>query len=521
MLKAVKIDNKGFTLTFLFRSFYNLLILPAASLVCFPVFCVLVGCDSNGPENSRPNILLIVSEDNSEDLGVYGNKIVYTPNLDSLAKNGVRFTNAYTSYSVCSPSRSSIFTGLYPYQNGQLGWATHHYGLYEEIKVLPQYLDEAGYRTGILGKIHVNPEDRFIFDFAAIPGSNFQKTELESYANNAKKFIDQSEDPYFLMVNFPDAHLPFQNEVEGLPSVRVAPSKIKETLPFVGVNNQRMREVTEAYYNCMNRLDESIGMLFKSVGDLSNTCIIYISDHGAQFSRGKLTNYEGGLRIPFIMTYPERINGKGLVRDELVSVIDILPTILDLAGQEIPSALPGISLMRLFEDDPDPSEWRKYLGADGEGASPVFYYPRRSIRGERYKLIHNIDVGRGDFPAFHAYANPDFPSGATAEEIAASEEKIRKAYALWQNPPEWELYDLKNDPWEFENLAEKPDKAEILSEMKRALMAWRETTKDPFLDGKKRDRYTMEMDSVNARYPDHSYQKVDGFNWKYIDYLNK
>ncbi|MEX2569127.1 MAG: sulfatase [Cyclobacteriaceae bacterium] len=484
------------------------------------VIGVLTSCFSNDGQENKPNILIIVSEDNSADLGAYGNPIVHTPHLDSLAKNGVRFTNAYTTYSVCSPSRSSIFTGLFPHQNGQLGWATHHYGLYEGIKVLPQYLKESGYRTGFLGKIHVNPEDRFNFDFSALPGSNFQKENLEEYALNAKKFIDQSDEPYLLMVNFPDAHLPFQNEVDGLPSIKVDTSKIKETLPFVGVNNQRLRRVTEAYYNCMNRLDESIGMLFEAMGDLSNTCIIYISDHGAQFSRGKLTNYEGGLKIPFIITYPEGINGQGLTRDELVSVIDILPTVLDLTGSEIPTDLPGTSLMELFKDDGGANEWRNYLGADGEGASPVFYYPRRSIRGEQYKLIHNIDVGRGDFPAFHAYANPDFASGATVEEIAASSERVRKAYALWQNPPEWELYDLKNDPWEFENLAENPSFETVLSEMKQALMKWRNASDDPFLDKEKLDRFTWEMDSINTLYPDHSYQKVEGFKWNYIDYLN-
>ncbi|MEX2512447.1 MAG: sulfatase [Cyclobacteriaceae bacterium] len=486
----------------------------------FSFLGIIFSCSQADKEHKRPNILLIVSEDNSEDLGAYGNTIVHTPHLDSLAENGVRFSNAYTTYSVCSPSRSSIFTGLYPHQNGQLGWATHHYGLYEGIKVLPQYLKSSGYRIGFLGKIHVNPEDRFNFDFSDLPGSNFQKKNLEEYANNAKKFIDQSEAPYLLIVNFPDAHLPFQNEVDGLPSVKVDTSKINNTLPFVGVNNPRLREVTEAYYNCMNRLDESIGMLFDSIGDISNTCIIYISDHGAQFSRGKLTNYEGGLRIPFILTYPEGIKGKGHVRDELVSVIDILPTILDLTGSEIPTNLPGYSLMELFKDDGQARGWRKYLGSDGEGASPVFYYPRRSIRGEQYKIIHNIDVGRGDFPAFHAYANPDFASGATLEEIAESEEYIREAYALWKNPPEWELYDLKNDPWEFENLAENPSHKGVLSDMQQALLEWRKSTNDPFLDKEKLERYTGEMDSINSLYPDHSYQKVDGFTWNYIDYLN-
>lgn len=481
---------------------------------------IVLACNPKGNHKPKPNILLIVSEDNSSDLGCYGNKLVYTPNLDRLSENGVKFLNAYTTYAVCSPSRSSIFTGLYPHQNGQLGWATHYYGLYSGVKVLPNYLKGSGYRTGVLGKVHVNPAERFDFDFEALPGSNFQKESLNTYAIKAKEFIDQSDSPYFLMVNFPDAHLPFQNEVEGLPTKKVDRSKIKNTLSFVGVNNDRLRDETEAYYNCINRLDESIGMLLDSLGDLSNTCIIYLSDHGAQFSRGKLTNYEGGLKVPFIISYPEVIKETGSSRDELISVIDILPTVLDLTETKGDFNLPGRSLMDLFSSNVEKDSWRTYLGADGEGASPVFYYPRRSIRGERYKLIQNIDVGRGDFPAFTAYAAPDFGSGATIEEIAASNEKVRKAYETWRNPPEWELYDLKNDPWEFDNLAESPALAEELASMKEALLNWREDTNDPFLSAEKLRKYTFEMDSINTLYPDHSYRKVEGFKWEYFDYLN-
>ena len=309
---------------------------------------LLISCNNaDKQKTSKPNILLIISEDNSQDLGCYGNDIVHTPNLDRLAENGIRFANAYTTYSVCSPSRSSIFTGFYPHQNGQLGWATLHYSMYEGIKVLPQYLKGSGYNTGILGKIHVKPSDIFSFDYSDIPGSNFKKENLSLYAQKAKELVQKSkteDKPYMLMVNFPDAHLPFQNDVEGLPTVKVDTSRITSSLPFVGVNTPRLRKVTEAYYNCMNRLDESVGMLLDSIGDLSNTCIIYLSDHGAQFSRGKMTNYEGGLKIPFIVHWPDKITDRGIVKDELISVIDILPTILEITGSEVPESLPGMSL---------------------------------------------------------------------------------------------------------------------------------------------------------------------------------
>jgi N-sulfoglucosamine sulfohydrolase len=260
-------------------------------------------------------------------------------------------------------------------------------------------------------------------------------------------------------------------------------------------------------------------MLLDSIGDLSNTFIFYLGDHGAQFSRGKLSNYEGGLKIPFIIKWDKGIKSKNIVKEELVSVIDILPTILELAGGEIPESLPGKSVLRLFDKNYEPSSWRQYLGSGGAGESPVHYFPRRSIRGERYKIIHNIDVGREEFPAYTAYLNPNFASGANIEEIEASEPKIRNAYQVFKSPPEWELYDLKNDPWEFENLSENSDYKDILKEMQDVLMRWRQETNDPFLDKNKLDKFTHEMDSINTLYPNYGYQKVKDFKWKYPEYL--
>src|SRR5680860_3246 len=113
-----------------------------------------LSCSNEMPDDSlsnSPNILLIVSEDHGQDLGCYGNKVVFTPNIDSLASNGIRFVNAYTTYSVCSPSRSSIFTGLYPHQNGQIGLATHGFRMYKDFDNIPKFLKSIGYRTGCLG----------------------------------------------------------------------------------------------------------------------------------------------------------------------------------------------------------------------------------------------------------------------------------------------------------------------------------------------------------------------------------
>ncbi|GAA5219995.1 sulfatase family protein [Membranihabitans marinus] len=485
----------------------------------FAIVLLFSSCQEDDPVR-RPNILLIVSEDNSSDLGCYGNSIVHTPNIDELAKQGMRFTNAYTTYAVCSPSRASIFTGLYPHQNGQLGWATQGYSMYEGMKVLPNYLNEAGYNTGCLGKIHVNPDSIFDFNLSELNTSNFAKKDLSAYAHEAKKFISNSRDqPYFLMVNFPDAHLPFQNDVDGLPSIKVDTSEITTTLPFVGVNTERLRKVTQKYYNCMNRLDESVGMLLDSIGDLSNTMVIYMSDHGAQFSRGKLTNYEGGLKIPFIVHWPDKYKFSNTVSHALISVIDLLPTFLDVAEQPIPEELPGMSLLTLLDEDGRDDHWRPYLAADGEGASPVMYYPRRSIRNRRYKLIHNIDVGRQDFPAYHTYASEKFYSGANYDEIQQAGADVQEMYKIWKNPPTYELYDLENDPWEWKNLSQDPKYSAVLQELLAAMIQWRKDSKDPFLDSDKLDRYTEEMNYINETYPNHTYKQNGITQLDYVNYL--
>ena len=302
------------------------------------IFLVIQSCKTNGNKEieSSPNVLLIVSEDHGQDLGCYGNEVVKTPNIDNLAINGIRFENAYTTYSVCSPSRGSILTGLYPHQNGQMGLATHRFRMYDGVKTLPKYLREAGYYSGCIGKIHVNPESEIPWDYrpgGLLNGSNFGKKSMPEYAARAMEFIRKSENkPYFLMVNYPDAHFPLQRQVEGMPKDTVSMEDVKNTLPFTGANTDRLRDITAIYYSCINRLDESIGILMDSLqsgGKLDNTLVIFISDHGAQFSRGKTTNYEGALKIPFIMSWPGKINNGVVEKKKLVSVIDILPTVLE------------------------------------------------------------------------------------------------------------------------------------------------------------------------------------------------
>lgn len=473
----------------------------------------------NDVKEYRPNILLIVSEDNGPDFGCYGVSEVTTPNIDSLAAAGVLFKEAFVTYSVCSPSRSTIFTGLYPHQNGQIGLATHKYRMYDSIKTLPQYLKEAGYRTGCIGKIHVNPEYAIPFDFHPIRGGNFAKLNLPAYAEYADTFMRMSQEPFFLMVNYPDAHLPMQRQVEGMPARPIDPKDIVQSLPFVGAESPAIRENTANYYNYINRLDEAVEMLISRLrltGKLENTMIIYLSDHGPQFSRGKGTNYEAGLKVPLIISWPGRMKSPQ-TRDEMVSTIDLFPTMLESAGIGIPVGLPGFSLLKLIEGE-EVTQWREYIFAGGVGSFAPAYFPRRSVRDNRYKLITNLARDR-DNPIciFYEQGEGHFSAGTKEHEIKHSPEIIKKAYETWLTGPLYELYDLIDDPYEFDNLAYNAEFKDVFERLKKELFLWQEETNDPFADPIRYIKYQNEVDSVMKNNP--GYRRDPEFEWKYPEYF--
>jgi N-sulfoglucosamine sulfohydrolase len=475
-----------------------------------------------------PNILLIVSEDNNQDLGCYGVKEVKTPVLDDLAKRGVRFKNSFVTYSVCSPSRGTLFTGLYPHQNGQIGLATHKYHLYPGITTLPTYLQRAGYRTGCVGKIHVAPESSFTWDFrppkgSPLLGENFARKDFMQYTSMADSFMRQPSDkPFFLMVNYPDAHAPWLHQVNGMPANAINGDDIKAPLAYIGANSVHLRKYVADYYNCMSRLDEMVGQLLeklKSTGKDKNTMIIYLSDHGAEFSRGKFSNYESGLKIPLILYWPG-VSKAGSVRSELVSTIDILPTIIAAAHASIPAELPGKPLTPLLKGVPVPN-WRKYIFAETEGSFPHAYYPRSSVRDERYKLIQNL-LSERENPEFRLYADhhiAGFEGGTEEGEIAASSKAVQRAYATWRNPPEFEFYDLQTDPLELNDLSKNRSIAPQMKRLKQALANWQKGTGDPLADKIILARYTAEVDSIIRTHPKMDDAQDKSYVLHYSDYF--
>ena len=471
-----------------------------------------------------PNILLIVSEDNGPELGCYGDPYAFTPNLDRLAADGVRFDRAFVPFSVCSPSRAAFLTGLYPHQNGQIGLATHKFAMYREnTPNVVTLLKSAGYCTGLIGKLHVNPESAFPFDFREIRGANFgRRQSVVDYADSATRFFAESKGkPFFLSVNFPDAHLPFLRQANGRPAEPQSADDVKP-MSWIGIDSPHIREQVADYYNCLARLDEGVGLLLdrlEAAGLADQTIVFYLGDHGAQFPRGKVSVYEGGLRVPLIVRWPEKAR-TGTARSELVSTIDILPTILQAVGMKSAATeLPGLPLQPLLAGE-TPAAWRRYIFALATGAFPRACYLQHSIRDERFKLISNPRPGTENLHA-STYLDPNHPhsvvTGATPEEQAAAPGHVRAALKRWSNPPRYELYDLNRDPDQLYNLADDPPHTDVKARLIAALQQWQERTRDPFLDRENVDAFVEEQ-LANR---DLGYRKNQAFRWSYLDAFPK
>lgn len=466
-----------------------------------------------------PNILLIVSEDNGPELGCYGDPYARTPQLDRLAAEGVRFENAAVPYSVCSPSRACFLTGLHPQQNGQIGLATHKFALYrEDTPNVVTLLKAKDYRTGLIGKLHVNPESAFPFDFKAISSSNFQRKESPAdYAAAAARFIKESgAAPWFLSVNFPDAHLPFIAQAHGVPAEPLKADDVKP-MPWIGGDTPRIREQVANYYNCLERLDHSVGLLLAELeksGQASNTLVCYMGDHGAQFPRGKGTVYEPGLRIPMLIRWPG-VAKAGTVRQELVSTLDLLPTWLAASGATASEKLPGRDLRPLLGEKRD-VPWRRYNFGFTTGSFPGNCFIQHAVRDERYHLIVTARPQTENLIA-HSYLDESHPnfviSGAKTADCANLEPHVRAAWDRWLLPPQYELYDLKADPNEWHDLADDPAHADVKSRLIAALTAQQKEMHDPFLDPANVEAFVQNQLSNR----DLSYRKDKDFRWPYLD----
>ncbi|KAJ5697900.1 hypothetical protein N7488_011584 [Penicillium malachiteum] len=436
----------------------------------------------------RENVLLMVADDLGKQLSCFGAKNIQTPNIDQLASEGTRFDYAFASTASCSGSRSVIYTGLHTHQNGQYGLASHrhHFVTFNEVETLPLLLNQSGHRTGILGKIHVGPDPVYPWEVRRESDTR----DVSVIGDQAKQFFEESlEDPrpFSLTIGFIDPHRDrtrggFGNTDSFDPRVtkgQYTPENV-EVPPFITDTPGARYELSE-YYNSIHRLDQGVGFVLKVLQDTGladSTLVIFISDNGPPFINSKTTLFDAGVRLPLIIRNPHVAPA---VSNNMVSYVDILPTILDYVGH------PGLvdSTQKRLGRSLLPS-----LGTtDLPGYNEVFgshtfhevtnYWPTRFLRDRQYKYHRNL-AWRLDFP-FAA----DLYGSLSWEDIRNSpdsEKRIggRKLKDYFFRAPE-ELYDLENDPNEVHNLVNDPEHAEVLEKLRSRLEKWQRRTEDPWL----------------------------------------
>jgi arylsulfatase A-like enzyme len=420
--------------------------LPAAALA------------QTGASTSLPNILFVISDDHSAaDLGCYGNKAIQTPNLDALAKEGLRFETCIVTSPQCSPNRSAIFTGCMAHT---IGTSRLHTPMPAWEQTFLEGLRARGYYTGAFRKVHQGPE--------------FEKTRLDFYAGPKAQFSEffakrPKNRPFFLHAGFTDPHRPYEKGAFHPPH---DPAKVR--LPAFLPDDPEIRRDLADYHDEIARMDSECGALFqllRNEGVWDNTVVIFTGDNGMPFPRAKGTCYDGGVRVPLIVRTPGATQ-RGAIRSELMSHIDLAPTLLDLAGISASAKMQGRSFKALLEGRPYEPRREAFSSRNWHDN----FDPSRSVRTSQYKLIYNTAPATpyrpirdlAESPTWQAY-NRLFRNGRLSAHHLRLMEPSR---------PVFELYDVVADPDEFNNLASAPDKQEVLADLKRRLSDWMHDTYD-------------------------------------------
>jgi N-sulfoglucosamine sulfohydrolase len=434
-----------------------------------------LGCGRKrlGPATAeRPNILLLIADDLGwRDLGCYGDRQIDTPNLDRLATEGARFTNAFVAAPSCSPSRASILTGQHPHTNGVTGLTHLHKRLMlSPFKTtMPDVLEAAGYNTAIEGKWHVAP---FLptgwYGYAERLSGIWPEDFWIRSADQAIAFLEANRsNTFYLELNYMDTHRNDLGEFEFADGFPVDPERITVPEYYALPNWPEIRDEVARYDSNASRMDQMIGQVLAKLTDLGlarNTLVCFVSDNGPPFPGNKMTLYDRGIGTPLLIRWPGRIPA-GTANHDLVSAIDLMPTLLEAAGCAVPPEVQGESILPLATGRGSGTA-REAVFA--EMTYHVHYLPMRAIRTARWKYIRN------------------YSDDAVGLDQCAHMEWAQRLCELpnqgWIRPrvPE-ELYDLEKDPNEQQNLVGDPASGPTLNQMRERLDRHMAETRDPYL----------------------------------------
>ncbi len=426
---------------------------------------------------SRPNILWITVEDMSANLGCYGDAYATTPNLDRLAAESVRYTNAFASAPVCSPARSTLITGVYATTLGTLGLRSR-FPIPEQMRGFPAYLREAGYYCTNNVKTDYNTANE-----PAIIRASWNESSAKAHWRNRKP-----GQPFFAVFNEMVTHQSrtsvwpyeqFQEEVQSQlsPDERHDPAEVP--VPPYWPDTPVTRRTLARYYDCIAVMDKNVGRLLaelEEAGVADETIVFFYSDHGAGHPRHKRLVLDSGMHVPLIIRFPEKYRhlapaAPGATIDRLVSFVDFPATMLSLLELPIPEYMQGRAFLGAAAAEP-----RRYVfGA--RGRVDEAFDVTRSVRDKQYLYIHN-------YMPHLSYNQPEGYSdqAEVRREITrlAAEGKLNDVQIAYAGPnkPREELYDALADPHQINNLAGSPEHQEVLDRMRQVHRRWVLGTRD-------------------------------------------
>lgn len=418
---------------------------------------------------SKFNILYLHSHDTGRYIQPYGYQVP-TPNLQKLAEEGVLFRQCYCANPTCSPSRACLLTGQYAHSNGMFGLSHRGFSLNDYSQHIIHTLKGEGYFCALSGVQHIDGPAEDVSQYAsqigydAVLGRDAMKSKWDSSQaeHNAVEFLhDSPQEPFFLSVGFHQTHRGFPaHSPEDDPRYCMPPPGIVDT--------QETRDEWAGFQTSARTLDRRMGMVLQALEDsglASHTLVICTTDHGIAYPRMKCNLTDDGIGVFLIMRGPHGLAG-GRVIDELVSHIDIFPTVCELLRIEPPEWLQGTSMMPLFQNPSTSIRDEVFAEVNYHGS----YEPQRCIRTKRWKYICRYN---------DKHRTPVLPNCDDSP-----------SKSLWlahgwdkQTIPEEQLYDLLFDPLETNNLFEVPQYADVLTDMRERLKTWMVETEDPLLAG--------------------------------------
>lgn len=420
----------------------------------------------------RPNILWLIAEDFSQHLGCYGTKEVWTPNLDRLAGEGMRFTRAFTTASVCSASRSAFMTGMYQTTIGAHHHRSHRddgYQLPAGVKVMTDRFREAGYFTANLVEMPAG------FGFKGTGKTDWNFTYAGQPFDGKSWDELKTKQPFYAQINFQETHRKFHAPAKADPA--------KVDLPPIYPDHPVARKDWAEYLDAATEVDRKIGLILKQLeadGLADNTLVLFMGDHGQAHVRGKQFVYDDGLIIPLLLRWPKGLpvpkNFKpGTVSDQLVCALDFTATSLALAGVQKPTNMQGQVFLGEQSEPP-----RQYVfGARDRCDETMFRF--RTVRDVRYRYIRNFMPER-PFLQTNDYKERSYPVWNLIKELGAAGKLTdwQKNFYLAPTMPPEELFDMAADPHSMHNLAAstKPEHQAALKRLRMELEKWIEESND-------------------------------------------